>query len=944
MTRSKTRRSHRRRRRRQLKRIRSGVLVLAVAAALFFLWSRDRQTDPSGTLEAAQEAVAAGDYRTATVNLKSLLQQNPNQANIRHELGRTYLLAGQAEAALKELEQARELGTRGEAFEQDFVEALIASGDHERALSQLAIHATSSGDARWTVLQSMADLALGRLEQAQQGFREVLRIDPTARKAQIGLAHTEHALGNADGAAEAIAAALATSPGDTALLNFKGQLELERKDFLAAQTTYAAILDHAPQSHQARLGLLRAQIGNHDWSAADTTLGELDPRSEAEPRVLYLRALLHQGRGEPQVALEILKRLLQIAPKHRDSLRMAAILSVESNNHAAAEEYANRLLEIAPGDEATRRFLGALHLAAGRLQPGMKELELNESSIEQQTDANLLMLLGAAYMKNNEIELGQKSLERANALGKDSPALKARLALAKITAGDTERGLVDLEQLARDDPGNSFSETLFVLAALLKKDLGVALERAEKFAQQSPQNPVAINILGFVQEARGNFDAATDAYHRALAYNDLFHPARLNLARVALKNNDQITANSHFLDIIERTPSHEQALLALARLKLLEQNPREAMRLAESAVEQNPSSLRPLLVVSKLRQYFGRYREALEFADKAYELSPSEPAAQLRLVRAGLLANESARGQKALRDLKARFPESIDVAKLELEMLAAQGNHAEAEKKVNDLLLRKPRDPEVNIAAGRLAINRGDTNTAHLIADQITEDLGLAVAGHELRGDAYVVEENWTKAHETYVTAYEAKPSPRLLLKLASTDKQLGNDPGSRFESWLRQRPHDTEIRLTYAALLQERKQTAAAIGQYEKVLEQAPDNAATLNNLAWLYSETGDARAMDSALKAREIAPESPEIMDTYGWMLLKEGRFEQAGIMLQRAAERLPRNLDIKFHLAVLYVKTGQQQSARSLLDDILKPGIEFESRPDAERLLASLGPATN
>ena len=58
----------------------------------------------------------------------------------------------------------------------------------------------------------------------------------------------------------------------------------------------------------------------------------------------------------------------------------------------------------------------------------------------------------------------------------------------------------------------------------------------------------------------------------------------------------------------------------------------------------------------------------------------------------------------------------------------------------------------------------------------------------------------------------------------------------------------------------------------FERMLGAQNANPVVLNNLAWLYHEAEDARALPTARRAYELAPEQPEIMDTYGWILLAE------------------------------------------------------------------------
>jgi Tfp pilus assembly protein PilF len=85
----------------------------------------------------------------------------------------------------------------------------------------------------------------------------------------------------------------------------------------------------------------------------------------------------------------------------------------------------------------------------------------------------------------------------------------------------------------------------------------------------------------------------------------------------------------------------------------------------------------------------------------------------------------------------------------------------------------------------------------------------------------------------------------------------------------------------------------------YEKTIEIAPNSPIALNNLAWMYYERKDPRALELAKRATQLAPNSAEILDTYGWILVELGQVKEGIIVLERAISIMPDNKDIKAHL---------------------------------------------
>ncbi len=111
------------------------------------------------------------------------------------------------------------------------------------------------------------------------------------------------------------------------------------------------------------------------------------------------------------------------------------------------------------------------------------------------------------------------------------------------------------------------------------------------------------------------------------------------------------------------------------------------------------------------------------------------------------------------------------------------------------------------------------------------------------------------------------------------------------------------------------------------------------LNNLAWLYQQTGDERAEATARRAFDLAPDDPAVIDTYGWILVRSGKVTEGLAALERAAARAPDNPDIRYHHAYALAQAGQGAKARAVLDELLAAHPQFASRTEAVQLQRKL-----
>ena len=122
-------------------------------------------------------------------------------------------------------------------------------------------------------------------------------------------------------------------------------------------------------------------------------------------------------------------------------------------------------------------------------------------------------------------------------------------------------------------------------------------------------------------------------------------------------------------------------------------------------------------------------------------------------------------------------------------------------------------------------------------------------------------------------------------------------------------------------------------------MLKKFPENAVLLNDLAWLYGETGDERAVGHARRARELAPESPAIADTLGWLLVQAGETDKGLAELKIARAGAPDQLEIGYHFAAALAKAGRKSEALNVLRKILDAGKPFGPIQEARTLYAML-----
>lgn len=137
---------------------------------------------------------------------------------------------------------------------------------------------------------------------------------------------------------------------------------------------------------------------------------------------------------------------------------------------------------------------------------------------------------------------------------------------------------------------------------------------------------------------------------------------------------------------------------------------------------------------------------------------------------------------------------------------------------------------------------------------------------------------------------------------------------------------------------LERAKNWPRAEADFLRALELAPDQPYVLNYLGYSWVEQGRelARARRMIERAVELRPNDGHIIDSLGWVLFRMGDHRGAVRWLERAVELLPRDPVINDHLGDAYWAVGRRGEAQFQWRRALNLGPEPEAIPRIEAKL--------
>ncbi len=915
----------------------SALLVgLVLAAALSAC--HDGQQPAASLYAEAVKYRTAGQFSAATLVLKNLTEQAPNDAAARSLLANVYLDTGDALSADKEIRRALALGDAKATALPILARSLLLQGQFQKLLDETEQQARAK-EPDLLSLRADALLALGKLDASRALYNSVLDAHPGFVPALIGLGRMSYVEGKAEQAADYGARALAAAPDNTEALLFKGDLLRAQNKGAEALATYDRVLALHPSHRSAYIekAYLETALGKYDAAQADLAKArELTPSSVL---VAYTQALLDYSKGDDNAALESIQKVLRVASEHMPSVLLAGAISQRSGSLYQAEHHLRHYLEKNPDDLLARKMLASVLLRTRHAPDALSVLE--PAMTDQQQDVQLLALAGESFMQARDFGRAADYFGRASKLDPTAAGLRTSLALSKLGKGQHAAAISDLQAATKLDVNSLQAGIALVRTELDLKHVDNAFAAVLTLEHAQPASPAAVDLKGIVYIAKGDAKLARASFERALVIDPAYFAAAENLVRLDLDEGKRAAAQAQLLRFLGKNKNSVEALSALATLAVADKKEEDATRWLTQAVAVNPNAINPSanLIAQYLRT--GQNEKGLNLARKLRVSHPDDPNLLDLLGKAQLASGERNNALSTYKTLASTLPRS---AQLQMQVAALElvaKNDLAAEDYLKSALAIQPDFPAAQVALAELYVHKRRFALALMTAGQLRDKHPLASAGYQLEGDILVSQGKLAEALPFFEKAFTYTRKNELLIKIAGAQRAVGkpDDAARRVNAWIAEYPQDLRVQLFKAQTLVADKQYKPAIAQLEAIVEHSPKNIIALNNLAMAYLLGGDARARQTAERALALAADDAMVMDTLGWILLENGADERGLQLLQRASAQAPDARDIRYHLAVGLFKTGKKDQARKELQLALAGAAAFEQAGDARAMLKQI-----
>ena len=614
---------------------------------------------------------------------------------------------------------------------------------------------------------------------------------------------------------------------------------------------------------------------------AETRIQKILTDNPGDDDALVTLAAAESQLGKTSDSEKYLKEVVERSPDNLRPKIALALLKVTENDLASAEKLLKAAAQQAPWSDDVVVALGHLDTGMGRTAEAAAMFQKAISMDENNTDA--WVSLGSLQLEGGDAKAAEQSFKRAA----ESPKTKAPLAYVVFLIRQNRRveAIRNLERMFKVTPENRVVRSALVAGYITANRQREAEDILNAAIKKNPIDLEALLQQSQIYIRKRRLKEALADLNVALTVSTMSPQAHFLRSKIYWMKGDEVKRREDLAATLRMAPDSLSARIDLADALLQTNKTPEALDVLNQAADEQKRTLpfavaynwaligmgdlatarkdvdrsleafknpHLLLQDAVLRVAAHDYAGARRSLDQVVSETPDETRAINLLMDTYIAQNQRPTATERLRQLAQANSKSLAVQMVWIRWLIGENQLVDARKALTETAMANPTSTEPLLVSAGLDFNSGQ----------------LASARSMLR--------NLFKLDDQDIQAYE----------LAGQVEEASGNYGE-------------------------------AISFYRKVLTIDAINVFALNNLAYLLSQDSKhlEEALDMARRAKDEAPESPEVLDTFGWLCYRKGEYGLAVKELEHALAKaeLPA---IEFHLGMTYSRLGESAKGGRLI----------------------------
>jgi tetratricopeptide (TPR) repeat protein len=720
-----------------------------------------------------------------------------------------------------------------------------------------------------------------------------------------------------------------------------------------------------------KLGDARGALGQYQAAIA------LDPHA-ATARAAMARLFLYGGL--PKKAIELIGPGLASDPKNAELLTVRGAARAQLGDGAGSLADAEVALRLAPDNLYAIALLASIY--RGRAQFDQAAAVVEAALTRFPTNTDLHSMLAELQLANQQPEKAETQLRRLVELEPRNLTDRYRLAGFYLQQKNAPAAEQTLHEAVRSQPDNVDAKLQLVELIAGQRDIARAATQVDQYLAAEPDNDALKLVLGEFLAQNDHAESAARTFRAVIAHAGSGADglaARNRLASLLIARQDVAGASNLIAEVLKENVRDNDALLLRSSIALAQGDTQAAITDLRAVLRDQPNAVPIMRTLAQAYQHNGEADLAEQTVRVALQISPQD--VQTRLQLAQILTNASKPEQAAalLQQLAVDDPGSIPVQEALFRVQMAQQNYPDAlatarsiqsvtpkqglgyylaalieelqqrpEKAAKDYeqaLQRQPESGEPLAALVRLDLSRRQVAVAMARVDAVlARSPGNAVV-YKLKGELQVLQGQTDAAIASYQQALQAAPrwdQAYQSMALAQTSAKRYDDALRTLQTGIDKTQGSTLLIGDLGRLYERLGRSGDAIALYEGLLAKNRSPSFAANNLAMLlvtYRQDAASIARAQQLAQQLAASADISAIDTRGWVKFKGGDVRGAELLLQQAVDEQPTEPELRFHLGMAQLRSGERQPAQQNLESALSSDKPFVGRDEAKAALAQL-----
>lgn len=442
-----------------------------------------------------------------------------------------------------------------------------------------------------------------------------------------------------------------------------------------------------------------------------------------------------------------------------------------------------------------------------------------------------------------------------------------------------------------------------------RKQYDTALQWMKKAVRIDPENRWYQVLLAQLHENTGRYDEAAKVYEELVNT----YPKKIDYLydwANALLHQGKYEESIELLDRIETNIGvSEDISVQKYRLYLKLDRIEDAVAEINKVIKKNPTEARFYGMLAELYKSQGKNELALQTYEELLRIDPNNPYIHLSLAE---YYEESGDSEKAAESIRRAFKNPDLNIDTKIQILLSYYDLSERNPNVkreayelNELLVQThPDDPKARSMYGDFLYRDSRLEEAR---EQYREAVKLDNSKFLIWRQLLFIESElqdygaMLSESQTAMDLFPSQPLFYFFYGAAGVRKKKYEEAIEAMETGVDLVLENDALKSQFYANLgdayNELKQYEASDKNYDLALELDPQNFYVLNNYSYFLALRGEKleQAAQMARTCVELQPNSASYMDTYGWVLYKQGKYKEARDWLQRAVDKSGQESDV-------------------------------------------------